>query len=199
MRHWILFVLAAPCMVRTVAAQTEFALLAGNAATRGNARGDAGTDQPELRPDHTGTIALAVQQQMAAWRIDGIVRHTAADLAEVGAGTAVVTRGVLKAWGFGAELGRRVAGTSAGASVFALVGATADRWRFVDLEGPSRWRVALTGAVEARLPAGGRWAALIRAEAMAGPSLFSSDELPTGFHRQLAWRYGLLVGLARRW
>jgi hypothetical protein len=199
MRHRILLLLVAPCLVRSAAAQTDVALLGGSVATRGNARSDAGADQPELRPDHTGTLMLAVRRRFGAWRVGGAVRHTSADLAEVGSGTAVVTRGALRAWGAGIELGRRVAGTAGGADLLALAGAAFDRWRFVDLEGPARWRAALTGALEARLPAGRRWAALIRAEAMAGPSLFSSDELPAEFHRRAAWRYGVLVGLARRW
>ncbi len=182
-----------------LAAQDQVALLAGNAASRGNARSEAGPDHPELRPEPMAAFTLAWRHAAGRWRLDGEVRRTTADLAEIGPGTAVVTRGALHAWGAAALVGRRLAGAAGSANLAALAGVTFDRWQFSGIAGASRWRVAGTAALEAELPAGGRWSALFRGAVAAGPSLFDAAELPSEFHQAAAWRYGISVGVARRW
>ncbi len=198
MRSSLLMVLSLLCPA-TLAAQYQVAVLAGSAASRGNARSDIGPDHPELRPDNATAVAVAVRRWSGRWRADAVVRRTTADLSEIGPGTALVTRGALEAWGGGVLIGRRLTGSARRASLAALLGAGVDRWRFVGIDGASRWRGAGWGALEADLPAGGRWLALIRGDVAVGPSLFDAGELPSEFRATPAWRYGISLGVARAW
>jgi len=179
-------------------AQWHVAALAGNAAAHGDARNDTDPAHPEFHADRPATIAIALARDAGAWRMSVEVRRSSADLSEVGNSAVVVsTRGAFDAWGAGVELGHRLAGRLPGPTLHAVVGGGADRWRLE--QSPARWRPSMRGAMEADLPLGKRWFAVLRGEATMGPSVFTAEELPEGFAQRRMWRTGVVLGVARGW
>lgn len=181
-----------------LAAQWRLALLAGTSSTRGDARDEMDPARPEIRATGPTTITLAVARDAGAWRVGIDVHRANADVAEVSATTAVTTRDALRAWGGALEVGRRLLGRTPGPTLHALIGAGIDRWAFQLDDAAPRWRTTGRGALEAAMPIGAAWRAVIRAQATVGPSVFDQGELPDGFVQRAAVRTGVILGIARR-
>lgn len=186
--------LAAPL---PLGAQWQLTLTSATASIRGDSRNPLGDPPTELRVDHPTIGAFGVSRDVGRWRLGFASRYTAADLSEVGGGTAATNLDAVRAFGISTEGGFRVFGHVGGPSLYALAGATLERWSFSQLDS-DRSRGAVQGAVEADLPAGRRWIALIRAEVAAGPSVFSNEEIPEGFTLATHWRSGIGVGVGWR-
>jgi hypothetical protein len=178
-------------------AQWRATLLAGSAASHGDAQNASDPEQPQLRADRPATLRFGLSHDGTAWRVGVDLHHTSADLAEVGATSVVATLDALKAWGSGVEIARKIAGARDGAMLLVGVGATLDRWSFDLDNSAARWRVAARGSLETDYRIGQRWSAVVRGELTAGPSVFTPDEIPQDFTRHSALRIGLLVGVTR--
>jgi hypothetical protein len=194
-RHILLFllVLSAPSALN---AQWSVALLSGSATSHGDARDDSDPAHPEFHADRPATLTVAIARETGRWRVGVEAHHSTADLSEVSASAAVTTFRAFEAWGAGFELGIRLAGDPSRPTLRAGVGAGGDRWSFAGA--PARWRTAARGALEADFPIGRRWSVVVRGEAAAGPSVFTSEELPEGFKQRAMWRTGFALGIARQ-
>ncbi len=201
MRSSLLMVLSLLCPP-ALAAQYQLAVLAGSAASHGNARSDIGPDHPELRPDNATAVAVAVRRWSGTLarrrRAPPHHRRPFRNRSRHGGRHPRGARGM--GWRR-RSIGRRLAGAAdaepasrrcsgAGRGPLAIRG---DRRR----QPMARRRAA--PPLEADLPAGGRWLALIRGEVAVGPSLFDAGELPADFRATPAWRYGISLGVARAW
>ena len=190
-----LLLLSAPA---TLHAQWRLALLTGTAVTHGDARDDTDPAHPEFHAEAPATLALRLARRQGASWLAVEVHHTSADLAEISASTAVMTRGALTAWGTALELTHRVVGPQDGPALNAVLGAGIDRWTFNLDDGAPRWRGSVRGALEADLPINPKWSGVIRSQIVAGPSVFNAEELPEGFEQRMAVRIGLVFGVSRR-
>jgi len=179
-------------------AQWRAMLLIGSATSRGDARAELDPQRPELRADRPGSITIGVAHDAGPWRLAIDLHRTSADLTEAGTSSSVTTPDLLKAWGAGVEVGRRIAGRSDAAVLMIVAGATYDRWTFDLTDNSPRSRAAARGALEADLPIGRRWSAVIRWQATVGPSVFNANELPDGFTSRTAIRSGIGLGLSVR-
>ena len=182
-----------------VAAQWRTSIVTGSATAGGDARNSADPDHPQFAPANPSTIALSVGRDMGRWRASIDVRHVAAGLTERGASVEVITRGVLRAFGAGFELAHQVIGRDGASTVHLGVGAEFDHWTFNGLDEAPRNRIAARGALEAGVPLHGSWSAVIRAEGAFSHSLFTQDELPPNYALGTAWRYGMGIGVSRKW
>jgi len=191
----LVLLLAVPTTLR---AQWRIALLTGSASSHGDARNDTDPAHPEIRADAPATISVGLARERGPWRVGVELHHTSADLAEISALSAVTTRSVLKAWGAAIEGSRRIAGGRDAPALSVGVGAGIDRWTFDLDESSPRWRATARGAIEAEMPIGAAWRAVIRSQAAVGPSVFKPDELPDGFVQRMAVRIGVVFGVSRR-
>lgn len=195
MRHLLLCLLVCTAS-SALNAQWRVALLSGSATSHGDARDDVDPAHPEFHADHPATLTVAVARETGRWRVGVEGHHSTADLSEVSASAAVTTFGAFDAWGAGFEVGVRIAGQSSTPTLRAGVGLGGDRWSFAGA--PARWRAAAHGALEADFPIGRRWSAVVRGEVTAGPSVFTTAELPEGFRQRAMWRTGFALGIARQ-
>jgi hypothetical protein len=184
---------------RQLTAQWQLSLVTGPAVTSGHSRDDLDPDQAAILPDHPVSWSLAITRESGMWRfaLDG--RRITSDLAIRGNSTALVTRDALTAWGVGLEASHHILGRQASPTLWGGLGAVGEQWSFSAARGEARWRAAIRGSLQLDMPFSARWRAIVRAEALAGASLFDADELPDGYGRQPALRAGLLLGAARRW
>ncbi|HEY3935055.1 MAG TPA: hypothetical protein VGL65_10620 [Gemmatimonadales bacterium] len=196
-RTFILALLLVP--PASLSAQWHAAILGGTIVSRGDARDALDPDHPEIRADRLVVVTATVAQSLGRWRIGLEARHAGADLAEASDAAVITTPGVLSAWGAGLEVAIRVVGRAAGPSLYAALGAGADRWSFDLDQSTPRWRSAIRGALEASLPIGRGWDAVARSEVTRSPSIFRADELPEGFEARAAWRRGVALGIRRTW
>ncbi|HEY4099275.1 MAG TPA: hypothetical protein VGM20_00200 [Gemmatimonadales bacterium] len=180
-------------------AQWSATLLGGSITSRGDARDALDPDHPEIRADRLAVVTVAIGRTIGRWRVGLEGRHAGADLSEASAAAVVTTPGVLSAWGAGFEVATRIVGRAPRPSLEVALGAGADRWSFDLSDDSPRWRSTLRGALEASLPLGGRWDAVIRGEVTRSPSIFRTAELPEGFQSLTAWRRGVVLGIRRRW
>ena len=182
-----------------VTAQWRTTIVTGSATAGGDARNPTDPDHPQFAPANPNTFALSLGRELGRWRLSVDARHVSAGLTERGSSVEVITRGVLRAWGGGIELARRVAGREGGSTLHAAIGAEFDHWTFNGLEEAPRNRAAVRGALEAEIPLHRRWSAIVRTEAALGTSLFTQDDLPPNYALGTAWRYGMGLGVARKW
>jgi hypothetical protein len=170
-------------------------LAAGSASARGHAKADDDPERPEIAPDHPATLAVGMARSGTTWRIGIRATRTTSDLAVRGTETAVVTRGTLRAWGVGVEVGRRVAGSAGAPELRVLAGGQLERWTFPGTVSEARIIPAAVGAVEGQVPLRPRWHALMRGEVGIGGSLFREGELPLGYVTRAGQRAGIQVGI----
>ncbi len=189
----LLLVLFLP--VATLGAQWQWSLTAGSASVSGHARAEDDPERPEVAPNHPMTLTLAVTRQRGAWRAGLQLARTRSDLGIRGIETAVVTRGTLRAWGTGVEIGRRIAGTAGAPELALLAGAVLERWTFPGTSGEARILASVRGAVEGTVPLRPRWQAIIRGEAALGGSLFRESDLPLGYTTHPGRRRGIRLGI----
>lgn len=181
--------------VEPLAAQWQVQLVTTSARAAGHARADNDPDRPEVVPHHPVTLALTMVRPLGRWHLAGTVRRTHSDLAISGGETAVVTRGALRAWGAGVELGRRLAGAAASPSVAAVLGGGVERWSFPTSGGEPRFLLAVHGALEGRVPLTRRWLGIVRGEAAVSGSLFTPSDLPPDYTVRAGWRWGFGLGV----
>lgn len=175
--------------------QWQLQLVASSGRAAGHARADADPDRPEVAPHHPVTLGVTVVRPLGAWHLAGSVRRTHADLAISGGEAAVVTRGALRAWGAGVELGRRVVGTPSSPSVTLGLGASVERWSFPTSGGEPRFIPVGHGALEGRVPLARRWLGIVRGEAAVSGSLFTSSDLPPDYAVRVGRRWGIGIGV----
>jgi len=180
-------------------AQWQVQLVASSARAAGHARADDDPDRPEVAPHRPVTLAVSVVRPFGTWHLAGTVRRTHSDLAIRGGETAVVTRGALRAWGAGAELGRRVVGSADSPSFVAALGGMVERWSFPTSGGEPRVVPSVYGAVEGRVPLSRQWRGIVRGEAAVSGSLFTAADLPPDYTAKAGrrWGFGIGVGWAR--
>ncbi|MES2306838.1 MAG: hypothetical protein V4558_15145 [Gemmatimonadota bacterium] len=195
MRSTLLLLLAVGITPR-LTAQWRFSLAAGPAVTAGHSLDAVDPDRPAILPDHPVNLVAGVARQHGPWRVAVEGHRITSDLAVRGASASVVTRGALSASGVGAELSRRIAASTAGPALYAGAGAIYERWAFALADGEARWRAAARASLELDVPLTRRWSALVRAEGIAGQSLFREEELPEGYSSRHGYRAGLLLGVA---
>lgn len=175
--------------------QWQVQLVAGSARAAGHARADDDPDHPEVAPHHPVTIAVTVVRPFGRWQLGATLRRSHSDLAISGGETAVVTRGALRAWGAGVELGRRVVGTADAPSAVALLGGAVERWSFPTSGGAPRVVPSVHGAVEGRVPLSRHWLGIVRGEAAVSGSLFTASDLPPDYAVRAGRRWGIGIGL----
>lgn len=175
--------------------QWQMQLVASGARAAGHARAEADPDRPEVAPHHPVTLALTMVRPLGAWHLAGTVRRMHSDLAIRGGETAVVTRGALRAWGAGLELGRRVIGPADSPSVTALLGGSLERWTFPTSGGEPRFLTAVHGALEGRVPLSRHWHGIVRGEAAVSGSLFTAADLPPDYAARAGRRWGIGIGM----
>lgn len=175
--------------------QWQAQLVASSARAAGHARADNDPDRPEVAPHHPVALAVTVVRPLGAWQLAGIIRRTRSDLAISGSETAVVTRGALRAWGAGVELGRRVVGTPDSPSITVGLGASVERWSFPTSGGEPRFVPMGHGALEGRVPLARHWLGIVRGEAAVGGSLFTSSDLPPDYTVRVGRRWGIGIGV----
>jgi hypothetical protein len=186
------------CLPVVLPAQWSTTLRFGSAATHGHARAVDDPDQPELRPDHPASVELLVGRRLGPWQLRALARHRSADLTVSGASASVTSRDAFDAWGFGAEIGRALAGAPQGPRLDATLGVSVDRWDLGGADRP-RWHPEYRGGLELHVPVHGRWAGLVRGEAAATGSLFHDEDLPSGYQRRMGWSTGLALGVVKTW
>jgi hypothetical protein len=191
----VLLLLAAP----PLQAQWQLAARHGTASSHGDAEADLDPAHAALQAYRPATWTVALARDLGAWRLALELHRTTADLAEVGPSSRVTTNDVLAAWGTALEFGLRLAGQPGRAMLWLGGGGVIDRWTFDVAVNSPRTRVAARGSLDAELPIGRQWGAVIRTELLSGPSVFRADELPEGFSTRRATRIGVALGLARRW
>jgi hypothetical protein len=174
-------------------------MVASSARAAGHARADDDPDRPEVAPHHPVTLGLGVVRPFGRWQFAATLHRTHSDLAIRGGETAIVTRGALRAWGAGVELGRRVAGTADAPSAVALLGGSVERWSFPTSGGEPRVIPSVYGAIEGRVPLTRHWQGIVRGEAAVGGSLFTASDLPADYAVRVGrrWGFGIGVGWAR--
>jgi hypothetical protein len=182
-----------------LSAQWQLSLLTGASATAGHARAALDPEQTAILPDHPVSWGLRLAREYPAWRVSLDGSRITGDLAIRGRSTSLVTRDALAAWGVGLELARRLRGRPDDNSLWAGLGAVAERWSFDVAGGDPRWRGSLRGSLQLDVPLIRGWNGLVRAEASVGASLFRADELPEGYRRRPARRAGMQLGVTRRW
>lgn len=185
--------------LRPLSAQWQLSLLAGTATTAGHARAELDPELTAILPDHPVSWSLGLAREYPAWRVSLDGSRITSDLAIRGRSTSLVTRDALSAWGVGLELARRLRGRPSESSLWAGIGAAAERWSFDIAGGDPRWRVSLRGSLQIEVPLTSGWSGLLRAEASVGASLFRVEELPGGYSRRAARRAGMQLGVTRRW
>jgi hypothetical protein len=195
----LLLVLALLMHREPLVGQWQVQLVGTSDRAAGHARADADPDRPEVAPHRPVTLAVSVVRPFGTWHLAGTVRRTHSDLAISGGETAVVTRGALRAWGAGAELGRRVVGSADSPSVVAALGGLVERWSFPTSGGEPRVIPSVYGAVEGRVPLTRHWQGIVRGEAAVGGSLFTASDLPADYRARAGrrWGFGIGVGWAR--
>ena len=181
------------------AAQWRLTLLHGTAEVWGHSRDEGSPDHLAFLPDRPSSNVLVVGRDLGRTRLSVEVRRTTADLTLRGPGTAIVTRSALHAWGVALEGGRRLAGADGRPTLHGSLGVLMERWDFDVNASGARWRAAGHGALEVGVPITRRWQGIFRGEMMAGPSVFSADELPEGYVRKAGWRRGVMLGAGWRW
>jgi hypothetical protein len=180
-------------------AQWQLSLVTGPAVTSGHSRDNFDPDHPAILPDRPVSWSLAIARERGAWRfaLDG--SRITSDLAIRGLSTSLVTRGALSAWGVGLEAAHRLLGQPASPSLWGGIGAVGEHWSFSAASGEARWRAAFRASLRLEMPFSTRWSALVRAEGLAGASLFDADELPEGYSLETGLRAGVLLGAGWRW
>ncbi len=197
-RAVILAVSSLLCLTAPLPAQREISVLGLTGNSAGHARADADPDRPTIAPDHPASWQVGITSDRGPWRVALLVRHTQADLGIRGTESAVLTRGAIRTWGVGAEVGRRVAGHADAPTLHALVGLGAARTTFPVTGGDPRsvvvGRLAFVGGV----PLTSRWRAVVRGEGGIGGALFGADELPPGYAVRAGREWSIGVGLGWR-
>lgn len=195
----LLLLLALLLPLHPLPAQWQLSLMTGPGVTSGHSRDDADPDHPAILPDHPVSWSLAIARESGAWRVAFDASRITSDLAIRGLSTSLVTRGELTAGGIGLEAAHRLLGQPASPSLWGGLGAVGEHWSFSSASGEARWRAAIRASLQLEMPFSTHWGAVVRAEGLAGGSLFDADELPDGYNLQPGLRVAILLGVARRW
>jgi len=193
-----LFLLLLLTTASPLSAQWSLTLQAGSSRAHGHARALDEPDQPELRPDRPTSLELGVGRQFGSWRVILSGRHTSADLTASGTTAAVVSKSALDGWGFGLELGRRVAGRAGTPTLELGIGVIRDHWDLGTAD-DARWRQVYRAAAVMTVPVWRTWGIVVREEFGIGSSLFHDADIPQGYRLRPGWETGLLLGVRRVW
>ncbi len=192
MRRTLLSLLLLPA---ALSAQVDLTIRSGFAAHGAHAADEHASGAPSFRPGTAAEAAIAIGVRRGSWRVAVTLRRAPADLILRGSDAGIITPDALAATAMALELGHRIAGSPGRATLSLLAGVERVRWSFPGLDEPARSGWGALAALEGTTRLAARLDILVRVDAARTASLFTDEELPTGFTRMSASRIGLSVGI----